>query len=377
VNQMDRRRFLGTGLKGAAGMALLGTAGSSFLAACSSTTTTGTGTGSSGGTAAAGSLGTLDFQLSWIKNGEFAGEYMADQKGYYKDQGFTGVNLIAGGPNVQQDAVVVAGKAFSGISVPDTVAAAINQGGPITIIGAQYQKNPFAIMSLASKPVKTPQDMAGKKIGVQSVNEPVWNSFLKANNIDPSTIEKVTVQFDPTPLVNGEVDGWMSFITNEPNLLKVKGVDTYNFLMNDFKYPSVSEVYIVQKASLQSSRDKLKAMLRAEIKGWQAAIADPATAAGYVTSIYGKDLGLDTAEQTLEITDESKLILTPDTAANGLFTITDKQKADTVATLALGGTTIAQADLFDTSVLEEVYKENPELKTSPSLPASTGTTVKS
>ena len=33
---------------------------------------------------------------------------------------------------------------------------------------------------------RRPQDMIGKKIGVQATNEAVWNAFLKANNIDPS-----------------------------------------------------------------------------------------------------------------------------------------------------------------------------------------------
>ena len=78
-------------------------------------------------------------------------------------------------------------------------------------IGAQYQKNPFAIMTLASKPIKTPQDMIGKKIGVQATNNAVWLSFLKANNIDPGKVDKVVVQFDPSPLASGTVDGWFSF----------------------------------------------------------------------------------------------------------------------------------------------------------------------
>ena len=40
--------------------------------------------------------GELNLQLSWIKNAEFAGEYMADSKGYYTDAGFSSVNLVAG-----------------------------------------------------------------------------------------------------------------------------------------------------------------------------------------------------------------------------------------------------------------------------------------
>ena len=89
--------------------------------------------------------------------------------------------------------------------------------------------------------------MIGKKIGVQATNEAVWNAFLKANNIDPAKITKVPVQFDPTPLVAKEVDGWFSFVTNEPNLLKTKGVDTAVILLADYDYPLVSETYVVRR----------------------------------------------------------------------------------------------------------------------------------
>ena len=93
--------------------------------------------------------------------------------------------------------------------------------------------------------------MIGKKIGVQATNEPVWNAFLKANKIDPSKVTKVPVQFDPTPLVTGEVDGWFSFFTNEPNLLKVQGIETDVFLLADYKLPAgVARPTIVHKSTL-------------------------------------------------------------------------------------------------------------------------------
>ena len=340
---------------------------SAFLAACSSDkkASTSAASGSGSGAAKSASFGTLDFQFSWIKNVEFAAEYLADTNGYYTAEGFSAVNLMAGGPNVQQDAVVASGKAFIGISAPDIAAAAINSGAGIICIGAQYQKNPFCVMSLASKPIKTPADMKGKKIGVQSVNEPVWNAFLKANNIDPSTINKIPVQFDPQPLANGEADGWFSFVTNEPNLLKAKGIDTATMLLNDFGYPLVSEVYIVRTESLQKERDKVKAVLRADIKGWHDSIKDPAAAPKLVVTKYGSDLGLDQSEQTLESKSQNQLVLTDDTKTNGLFTITDKLLGETMSTLKLAGITIDQSKLFDLTVINEVYAANPELKTSP------------
>jgi ABC-type nitrate/sulfonate/bicarbonate transport system substrate-binding protein len=349
-------------------LVVVGGGASSFLAACSSdkktTTSSGTTLGGSTGTVAAGSMGTLDYQLSWIKNTEFAGAYIADTDGLYTAAGFSKVNLISGGPNVTQDAVVDSGGAFVGISAPDILASGIvNNGNKLIAVGALFQKNPFCVMSLASNPLPNPQAMIGKKIGVQSVNEPIWNAFLKANSINPSDITLVPAQFDPTPLANGEVDGWFSFVTNEPNLLKVKGVDTVTFLLNDYKYPLVSQIYIVQTDTLTKERDKLKAFLKAEIMGWHAALKDPARGAHLAVTKYGSDLGLDEAEQVLESKAQNLLILDDRTKTEGIMTVTKEQIAENVATLALSGVDIKGDQLFDLSVLAEVYAEHPDLKT--------------
>jgi hypothetical protein len=47
---------------------------------------------------------------------------------------------------------------------------------------------------------------------------------------------------------------------------------------------------------------------------------------------------------------------------NGIFTISDTLLEETMSTLALAGIDIAQEELFDLSVINEIYEENPELK---------------
>jgi ABC-type nitrate/sulfonate/bicarbonate transport system substrate-binding protein len=267
---------------------------------------------------------------------------------------------------VQQDAVVASGKALLGIGAPDITAPAILKGAPLKIIAVLFQKNPFCVMSLSSNPIPNPQAMIGKKIGVQAVNEPVWNSFLQANDLQDANITKVPVQFDPQPLTTGEVDGWFSFITNEPNLLKVQGIETVTFLLNDYNYPLVSQTYMATEENISKKADQLKAVLLADIKGWQASIKDPVLGATLAVEQYGKDLGLTVEEQTLESKSQNELIVTADTKANGIMTATNTLLEETISTLALGGTTISMDQLFDLSLIEAVYAENPSLKTLPS-----------
>jgi ABC-type nitrate/sulfonate/bicarbonate transport system substrate-binding protein len=344
-----------------AGAVFLGGAGSSLLAACGSSGSSGS-SGSPAASSGAKNFGKLDYRLSWIKNAEFAGAYIADSKGYYKAAGFSAANLIAGGPTADlAETDVTTGKAFVGITAPDVTSAAILKGAPVILVGAQYQKNPFAVMSLATKPIKVPEDMYGKKIGVQAANESVWTAFLKARKLDASKITKVPVQFDPTPLTKGQVDGWFSFITNEPNLLKVKGIDTVTFELADYDYPLVSETYVVHKNSLDKDRDKIKALFTADIKGWKDNLANPALGAQLAVNVYGKDLGNTVAEQTLESTSQNSLIVTADTKKNGIFTITPQLIEQNIKTLAFAGLKITADQLFDTSIIDELYKEQPGL----------------
>jgi ABC-type nitrate/sulfonate/bicarbonate transport system substrate-binding protein len=342
---------------GAASAAATSAAATSAAATSAAAATTGAAT-----TVAPGTYGTIDYRLAWIKNVEFAGTYIADTKGYYKDEGFSKVNLIAGGPTAPPiETDVVTKKAFVGLSAPDLVAAAVKAGAKIKIIGAQYQQNPFAIMSMTKTAIKTPQDMIGKKIGVQAANTSVWNAFLKANKIDPGKITVVPVQFDPLPLTTGTVDGWFSFITNEPNDLRDKGFDVTTFLLADNNYPLVSETYVVLTENITAQAAKIKAMFRAEIKGWKASVANPETGAALAATVYGKGLGLTTKEQTEESTDQNKLIANADTAKNGLFTITPALIAQNIATLKFAGFDMTAEQLFDTSLIDAVYKEDPTL----------------
>ncbi len=334
--------------------------GAGLLAACGG----GDAAKSAGGSASDGSkFGTVAVQLSWIKNIEFAGEYFALEKGYYRDAGFGTVDLVAGGAaGTGVEAGLDTGKIWIGMSAPQLTAPAVLNGLPAKIVGATYQKNPFAIVSSAAKPITTPEDMVGKKIGVQDSNQLVFGALLDANGIDAKSITVVPAQFDPSPLANGEVDGWVSYVTNEPITLAAKGFKNHAMLFADFKLPLVGESFTVKQDTIDHERDKLKAFLVAEIRGWRDAIKDPAESARLAAQVYGKDQNLDVGEQTEEAKAQLGLVVSADTADNGLFTMTKTLIDDNIAALKAAKLDVSASDLFDLSVLDEVYREHPDLR---------------
>ncbi|WP_084078672.1 ABC transporter substrate-binding protein [Demequina sp. NBRC 110057] len=312
--------------------------------------------------AAAASYGDIAVQLSWIKNEEFSGEFFADSKGYYTDAGFETVSLTPG-PSTGV-AELVSGQADVALSDAVSIGSGIgNEGAPLKIIGATYQKNPFTVLSLADGGnIMTPEDMVGKKIGVQDSNTALFLALLAANGLTEDDVEIVPVQYDPAPLVSGEVDGFIAYLTNESLILQAEGHEVTNLPFADNGLPFVAETFSVTDDAIANDREKLKAFLVAEIKGWTDAVNDPAEGSRLAVEEYGADLGLDPEVSAQGATVQAEeLVVSDETAENGLFTISDELQTETVASLAGAGIEITEDQLFDMSLLDEVYAENPDL----------------
>jgi ABC-type nitrate/sulfonate/bicarbonate transport system substrate-binding protein len=328
------------------------------LAACGSSSS------SDSGSSASGDFGKLTVQLSWIKNAEFAGEFMADSKGYFKKAGFDPVVLNAG-PGATES-IVLSGKADFGLSNAVTTGQVVaKEDAPLKIVGTTYQKNPFTILSLKKGAnITKPSDLIGKKIGVQAGgNETLFDALLKVNGIKPDQVTKVPVQYDPKPLITGQVDGFLAYVTNESILVQSQGHPVSNLLFADNGLPFVAESVITTDDMIKKDPAKVKAFLKAEIQGWKDAVKAPAAGATLAVTDYGKSLKLDQKKETQQAQIQSStLVQTPETKANGLFTVSDKLMAQNMATLKAAGIDLKADDLFDMSLLKQLYKDDPSLK---------------
>ncbi|SDG02367.1 ABC-type nitrate/sulfonate/bicarbonate transport system, substrate-binding protein [Blastococcus aurantiacus] len=321
------------------------------------------GSDESDSAAEGGDLGPVSLQLSWVKNAEFAGEYFADANGHYTDVGFSDVTMDPGPGPIET--LVASGEVDFGLSNAVSTAQVIaEEDAPLKIIGTKFQKNPFTILSMADGgDIATPQDLVGKKIGVQAGgNETLFDALLEVNGIDPASVEKVPVEYDPAPLIDGEVDGFLAYITNESITVESAGYAVTNLPFADNGLPFVAESIITTEQMIAEEPEKVKAFLEAEILGWQDYLRDPEEGARLAVEEYGKDLDLDMAKEIEQAEVQSTLIVTPDVEANGLLTITDELIGQVLETLAAADIGVTEADdLFDLSLLEELLEEKPEL----------------
>ena len=343
-----------------AGLTAAGAALALLLAACSSGADAEAGDDESDGAA---DHGPLTVQLSLIKNAEFAGEFFADSEGYFADAGFSSVTLNAG-PGATESIVLSGGADFglsNAVSVGQVVA---EEDAPLKIVGTTFQKNPFTILSLADAgDIATPEDLVGKRIGVQAgPNEALFDALLAVNDIDPSQVTKVPVEYDPSSLVNGEVDGFLAYVTNESITVEAEGHAVTNLLFADNGLPFVAESVVTTDEMIANEPEKVKAFLQAEILGWKDAIVDLEGGARLAVEEYGADLELDLDKEIAQATIQAEtLIVTDETKENGLFTISDALIEQNMQTLAAAGIELEAEDLFDLSLLTELLEEQPDL----------------
>jgi ABC-type nitrate/sulfonate/bicarbonate transport system substrate-binding protein len=330
-----------------------------LLSACSgSDDTAGSGDGASAG---AESFDEISVQLSWLKNQQFAGEYLAVEDDLYTEAGFPGVTLTAGGSSATSaEAAVATGQAFAGLSSPLITAPAIQGGAELKIVGATYQLNPFALVSAASAPIEGAADLAGTTIAVSDSNTLVWNAFLAANDIDPADVTTVPLS-DTSMLTTGQVDGFIGYTTTGAAALENAGFAATEFLLADEGLPMVGEVVVTSQQAIDEQPEQVKAFLLATAEGWRAALDDPERAVDLTVNEYGKDQQYDADAIALSFDRQATLIETDETAANGLLTVSEELQEGTIASLGFAGIDIAAEDLFDLTLLDEVYAENPDL----------------
>ncbi len=346
--RLDRRAFLrSAGWTGAA--VVLGGIG---LVACGDDDS-GDASASGSGSSDPASPTALSYQLSWLPTVEHAGAYAAIDKGYYADEGLD-VTLLPGGPNVQVAANITGGQSLVGATGADNFASAVLEGAPLKIFAARLQRNAFCIVSPAGAPISSPEELIGKRIGVAQANTTPWQLFLGLNEIDEAEIEVVPVQFDPSPVANGEVDGQMVFYVNEPAQLEVSGVETHSMLFADFGFALYGGCYAATTDTIAEQGDLLAGFLRAERLGWADALADAEYARDLTIEGLGADAGLDPDQQLLQAERMADLMTTDLTEEKGLLYLGADDIEANIATLGAAGLDITADDLFTTEILDRL-----------------------
>ena len=243
--------------------------------------------------AAAHAAEAVTVRLKWFNQAQFAGFYVAQERGDYKAAGLD-VNVQPGGPDFPAVQMVTGGNEQFGVTGADQVLIARSKGVPIVALAVIYRRNPFVMFSLQKSGISKPADWVGKKVGVKigGNEELIYRAVLAKAKIDKSQLTEIPVKFDIAPLLAGTIDVWPGYLINEVLAAQEHGFGVNIVAPSDYGIDLYADTLFTTEAMLKGKPSVVHDFVAATLKGWNAAIAAPEEAAK-ITVKYGDKLTYD------------------------------------------------------------------------------------
>jgi len=294
-----------------------------------------------GGTQAVadGHANTVTLQLQWVTQSQFAGYYVALDKGMYEEEGLD-VTILPGGPDIAPPQVLAGGGADAMLNWMPSALAAREKGLPVVNIAQPFKTSGLMLTCWKDTGITSVEDFKGKTIGVWFFgNEYPFLSWMSQAGISTDGGEDgVTVLkqgFNVDPLLNREADCISTMTYNEYGQVLDAGVSEDELVTFKYEEQGVATledgIYVLEDNLADPVfEDKMVRFVRASMEGWKYAEANPEEAAGIVLD-YDETGAQGEAAQIRMMGEIAKLTA----GSNGALDPADFQR--TVDTLLAGG----------------------------------------
>lgn len=266
----------------------------------------------------------VTLQLKWVTQAQFAGYYVAKDKGFYAEEGID-INIKAGGPDIAPEQVIAGGGADVIVAWMGGALVAREQGVPLVNIAQPFKKSGLLMICPKDGPIKTEADFKGHTLGVWFFgNEYPFFAWMNKLGIPTEGgadgVNVLKQSFDVQPLVQGQADCISVMTYNELGQAIDAGftldkltIFNYTEMGNDLLEDGLYAMG--DKLADPAFADKMVRFVRASQKGWKYAVENPDEAAQIV--IDNDESGAQTlAHQQYMMGEVAKLVDPNDFALN-------------------------------------------------------------
>ncbi len=230
----------------------------------------------------------VTLQLKWVTQAQFAGYYVAADKGFYEEEGLE-VEIKPGGPDIAPPQVIAGGGADVIVDWMPSALASREKGVPLVNIAQPFKSSGMMLTCLKETGIESPEDFRGKTLGVWFFgNEYPFLSWMGQLGIPTDGSENgVTVLkqgFNVDPLLQKQADCISTMTYNEYWQVIDAGIAPEELVVFKYEEQGVSTLedglYVLEE-NLQDEAfvDKMVRFVRASMKGWKYAEANPDEAA--------------------------------------------------------------------------------------------------
>lgn len=224
-------------------------------------------------------------QLKWVHQFQFAGYYAAIHNGYYRDVGLD-VSLIEYSPGVTPIDQLMGGRVD--FAVADTGALLYKSASvPLVVLAAIFQNSPSILVSRADTGIQELADLRGKRVMLAGgyMNAELM-SMLNAVGITSRDIQMVPSVTNIDVLIDGDVDAFNAYTTNELYTLTKRAVPFISFVPRDYGVDFYGDILLTSQAVIDSDPAMVRNFRKASLKGWAYAVEHPEKVVDLILSYY-------------------------------------------------------------------------------------------
>ena len=281
----------------------------------------------------------VTLQLKWVTQAQFAGYYVALDKGFYEEEDLN-VTIKPGGPDIAPAQVIAGGGADVVLDWMPSALASREKGLALVNIAQPYKSSGMMLTCRKDAGISSPDDFKGKTLGVWFFgNEYPFLSWMSKLGLSTDGgADGVTVLkqgFNVDPLLQGQAACVSTMTYNEYWQVIDAGLTPDDLVVFKYEDQGVATLedgmYVLEKNLADPAfEDKMVRFVRASMKGWKWAEANPDEAALIVLD--NDASGAQTEEhQTRMMREVAKLTA----GSNGALDPADYQR--TVDSLLSGG----------------------------------------
>jgi PAS domain S-box-containing protein len=214
----------------------------------------------------------INLQLVWKNQFQFAGYYMAKEKGFY-DAFDIEVDIKEYQPGMDNVKDVLSGEADFAVGRSSLVLDRI-EGKPVVMLAAIFQHSPIILLSLKRDDIQNVADLEGKRImftddqtGLASIN-----SMLISAGVRSDMFIRQEHSFNVNDLVTGKTDAMIAYLSNEPFILSQQNIEYTQFYPKDFGFDLYSDILFTSQNMLDKHPELTNNFLQASLQGWEYAL---------------------------------------------------------------------------------------------------------
>ncbi|MGA1931236.1 diguanylate cyclase [Arcobacter sp. YIC-464] len=209
-------------------------------------------------------------QLQWKNQFQFAGYYIAKEKGFYKDYHIdVKIKQREYGQNVIDE--VLEKKADFGISRSSLIIDRAHNK-KVVMLASIFQSSPDILLTLKKSNINTLQDFKNKRIMItgNAKNDIVLRSMLFSKKVSEDDMIIQKHSFNLSDLAYGNTDIMASYISNEPFVLKNKyNLESKIFDPKDYGFDFYADILFTHEDLVNKDPMLVKKFKIASLKGWE------------------------------------------------------------------------------------------------------------